>query len=115
MQQHATKYDAINQPDSRSSVIFRIEPDGTLPVGILNSPERTTISVYPNPGQNQLYIETGNSTGVFSMYNLSGQIVFSQELNGKEVLGTEDLTQGIYFYRFVNSQGDVASGKWVKE
>jgi hypothetical protein len=111
----ATKYDAINQPDSRSTVIFRVEPDGTLPVGLANSPERTSVSVYPNPGQDQIHIETGNSYGVFSMYNLNGQIVLSQELKGKEVLGTEDLTQGIYFYRFVNSQGEVASGKWVKE
>lgn len=111
----ATKYDAINQPDSRSSVIFRIEPDGTLPVGVAHNPQRTSVSVYPNPGQDQIHIETGNSQGVFSMYNLSGQIVLSQELKGKEVLGTEELTQGIYFYRFVNSQGEVASGKWVKE
>lgn len=111
----STRYDAINQPDYRDAVIFRIEPDGTLPVGFLDKLEKTSISVYPNPGQDQLYIESGNSTGVFSIYNLSGQIILSKELTGKETVNAANLTQGIYFYRFVNSRGEVASGKWVKE
>jgi hypothetical protein len=79
-----TRYEVDLSPSYSESVIFKITPGE---VGIANNLQKTSISVYPNPGQNQLYIETGNNRGVFSMYNLSGQIVLSQELNGKGVLG----------------------------
>jgi len=39
----------------------------------------------------------------------------SQESAGNATIDTGNLAQGVYLYRFVTAQGEVANGKWVKE
>ncbi|MFO7864811.1 MAG: T9SS type A sorting domain-containing protein, partial [Salinivirgaceae bacterium] len=78
-------------------------------------PQQVAISVYPNPGTEQITIDPGRFTGVFTMYNLHGKIMVSQQLHERSSIHTTDLAPGIYFYRFVNSKGEIASGKWVKK
>lgn len=70
-----------------------------------------TLRIYPNPAQNVLYIETGNTTEL-SIFNTFGAIVKTQTLNrGTNPLNVNSLAGGIYFVRTAKG----ATTKFVKE
>jgi hypothetical protein len=77
------------------------------------------MKVYPNPTNGVLTIElTGENrfqAARVEMYNMSGSLVISKELNGDRIytLSVSTLPSGIYFLH-VNSGSDSESVKVIK-
>lgn len=70
-------------------------------IGINDVTQLTRLKLYPNPVANYLTIESetllDNST--IEILNNLGQVVFSQELSGRQVkLNIADLSSGVYYY-----------------
>jgi len=79
-----------------------------------NIPE-TVIKIYPNPGNNILYVQ-GNKNNEFVLYDLTGREVVHKTINESAItVNTSSLNSGIYFYRFLKSGAIIGSGKWVKK
>ena len=59
-------------------------------------------SLYPNPTNNILYINGGDSEFTYAMYNGMGQMVAAGKAQGSEQISVEGLAKGIYFIRLTN-------------
>ena len=73
--------------------------------------------VYPNPTSDELYIEHGDQLKDLriEMVNAVGKKVISQKVNQQEAIDLRPLPGGIYFYRLLEKDELVQSGKVVIE
>jgi hypothetical protein len=73
------------------------------------------IAIYPNPANNQLYINISNAEdNTLELYSADGKMVTQQKLqNGMNILQVTHLATGMYFYRIMNSK-EVYTGKLQK-
>jgi hypothetical protein len=78
---------------------------------------QNTISLYPNPAQDKLYIEFSeqlNSEAKLELYDVTGKKVYEMPLkanNQKTEITNLNLSNGIYFYRFSNGEQNLQQGK----
>lgn len=77
------------------------------------------LSVYPNPANNELYINSNNiKAGIvayFEMYNIAGELVLSQNINQNNLkVDLNGLSQGLYLLK-TNVDGVVSTVKIIKE
>ncbi len=80
-------------------------------IGINNIAQLTGLKLYPNPFSDYLTIESETSLDDSSIEILNnlGQVVFSQQLAGKQIkLDIADLSSGVYYY-------SVKSAKFIKQ
>ena len=76
-------------------------------VGI-NDQNPQSISIYPNPVKDILTIDGGSSIQKVQIYNITGQLVMSQQPDSKTVtLNTSFLKSGIYFVKITTSNGTI--------
>lgn len=62
-----------------------------------NKPSNESLTVYPNPASDHLYIEySGTETAKCSLYSMSGERIKRFTIRGKYKLNTQDLRSGIY-------------------
>ncbi|MDP1728483.1 MAG: two-component regulator propeller domain-containing protein [Bacteroidota bacterium] len=71
------------------------------------------IEMYPNPATEKLSVNGINPNSTISIYNLNGQLVLSQELNGSEI-DISQLVNGIYTAKITDNTG-VYTQKLVKQ
>ena len=73
------------------------------------------ITLYPNPANNQIMIETNsaNSKFSFSIFNVEGKLMNEQLISGgKTSVDVKHLAEGFYFYRLKEVvSGDLKTGK----
>jgi hypothetical protein len=82
-------------------------------VGITEK-EKSEISIYPNPANSLLFVETDVSSD-YIIYDLSGQSVLNGKLLDKGI-NIESLTTGFYFLRLNTTDGSkFLHGTFVKE
>ena len=77
----------------------------------------TKYSMYPNPANNNIYIEAGNITkgAVVYVYNMNLQIMLQQPLQNKTTeMDISGLNPGIYFVKMQNEE-TVKVWKLIKE
>lgn len=67
--------------------------------GIIQNP-RNNIGFYPNPANEQLIINENIS--VCEIYDISGKLVLTKNINGKTALNITSLPEGIYMLRLKN-------------
>jgi hypothetical protein len=78
---------------------------------------QNTISLYPNPAQDKLYIEFSeqlNSEAKLELYDITGKKVYEMQLkanNQKTEITNLNLSNGIYFYRISNGEQNLQQGK----
>jgi hypothetical protein len=84
-----------------------------LTVGI-NEINSQNISIYPNPVQNQLFIELDNKelTGI-TIIDYSSRVVKTINNNTKSI-NVSDLTQGFYFIQ-LHTENDVYTTRFIKQ
>ena len=76
-----------------------------LCTGINGASSLESVVLYPNPAQNELYIET-NSDVTIVIVDEIGKTVFSQQLiKGKNVINTSALASGVYQVALQNENG----------
>ncbi|MDX2245148.1 MAG: LamG-like jellyroll fold domain-containing protein [Bacteroidia bacterium] len=75
------------------------------------------VSLYPNPVQDKLTIETQGQTPVTArLFDMQGRMVMQQTLNsGNPTLSVHNLPSGIYLIRLHNAKGWTQEMKVVKE
>ena len=72
-------------------------------VGI-NQNAKNTLSVYPNPSANVIYVDgiDFNTSTVATIVDLQGKLIKSIELNGNNAIDISDLNQGVYLVKVAN-------------
>ncbi|GAA4454594.1 hypothetical protein GCM10023092_16840 [Rurimicrobium arvi] len=106
--------------------IIKLDTNGCMGAGDpqcvpVSVPEQATdvpvISVYPNPVQSVLHIGIGNGIkGNFEILDIRGMRVQSRFLDGSSREYSLDMgtaAAGLYYYRFVSTDGTPVSGKFV--
>ena len=74
------------------------------------------LTMYPNPVNNTLYIESSSVIKQVSIYDISGRIVraYSIRPNLSQEMGVSDLANGIYLVKVKTAEGETIR-KIVKE
>ena len=77
-----------------------------------------TLNVYPNPAQNEIYIDFDNAsvyTSTIEVFDLSGKKLMSQSMDQtKTAMNIANLNSGLYMYKVSNRKGFV-SGRFIKK
>jgi hypothetical protein len=89
------------------------------PAGVtVNMPFKDGVMVYPDPFTDYVTLKfTGAAKNVtFILYDLSGKKIFSEEnISGSVAVISPVLHSGIYFYRVIDGQNTVYSGKIIAD
>jgi hypothetical protein len=94
----------------------------TINTGILSTNAvayNSTVSIYPNPANDQITIDCGNLDSVagwnIKITNMLGQEVFSQPMNAQQYsIPLNTWTgQGMYFVKIINAQNEVVNIKKI--
>lgn len=87
------------------------------PVSLEEPEEVHTVSIVPNDLNGNIKIQkSGFSNGVLvRLYNNSGVLLFEKTVRDNEESFPFNMTKGIYFYEFINSESSerIGSGKFV--
>lgn len=67
-----------------------------------------SLTVYPNPAQNNVFVEGYTTNGTMNIYTINGVLVKTAVLNQKQ-LNVSDLESGVYYI-----QADAKLGRFVK-
>ncbi len=88
----------------------------TLPLDLgKNEIEKSEIQIYPNPAQNELFINNAPSNSYIQFYNLQGQLILNKSLQRSSV-NISALQKGLYLYRIYDANNTaVLQVKMVKE
>ena len=62
----------------------------------------SAIRIYPNPVNNTLYINGGNTEFSYVLYNGMGQTVAQGTANGTQEINVSNMAKGVYFLRLTN-------------
>ena len=83
----------------------------------LNTEEYTgmALSVYPNPGTDNLKVEAPMENAVIRFYNLQGQLMQARPFDFNTEISTEGWPSGMYLWEIWNRSQKEACGKWVKK
>jgi hypothetical protein len=75
------------------------------------------VVISPNPGREMLQIRPGNNdTYEFMLFDVPGVCVLREAGHaGLTTISTNSLRAGLYIYRLVFSDGNIISGKWMKQ
>ena len=82
----------------------------------INEVDQYNIAIYPNPADEMLYIDRGAYNGIteFSLMDINGRVIFTENLNGLKSIDISKLHNGIYFYQ-MKSDDFVKIGKVIIE
>ncbi len=115
----STKHDFVNSPEYDVDLyILKLFPDD-----ITTSAAETPLeidsdyNIFPNPGNDELYIQTSNKGVKIQFFNEQGIVVLSEQLNDSytSIINTSGLSSGLYFYRISDKRGFSETGKWIKK
>jgi hypothetical protein len=109
-------YNYLTQNLERDIFVIKVDKNGSytgnngIPSKIIHD-----IILYPNPGNDKLYVNTGLKDACFELFDVMGNNRIHQMLNqGLTTVYTQVLTTGMYFYRITHKDTLVESGTWVK-
>jgi Secretion system C-terminal sorting domain len=82
--------------------------------GSTNRQSSSAINIYPNPSQDGVFhIENADLIQELSVFDISGRAIsFSRE---EETLRIENVVTGVYFYKILQNDGNVLTGKLLVE
>ncbi len=73
------------------------------------------IIVYPNPGNNVLYVRTALKNCSFLMYSSNGKLLIEESLDNLVTnIRTNKLKRGTYIYKVIQNNTVINTGKWIK-
>lgn len=80
----------------------------------LNEAKVSTAKIYPNPGQGNFNIESPTMIKSLQVFNTTGQLVISQEVNDlKAEVNASALSSGVYFIQ-IEKDSSIEKIRWVK-
>ncbi|MEA4983088.1 MAG: T9SS type A sorting domain-containing protein [Paludibacter sp.] len=69
------------------------------------------VLLYPNPVTDGFYVNVGDKTTTISIFNLSGNLVLTQQINSKSYINTKHLEQGVYLIKIDEMVGRLVKNK----
>ena len=94
----------------------QFEYSNIVTINSQKEPQSNKIAIYPNPVQNQLFIE--NATGVATIYNVIGQPVKQFVItpnNNRFILNTAELINGHYHLQVTQGDGTQQVQSFIKQ
>lgn len=89
---------------SNTAVFYRCVPYTLLSISALNTQQ--TISIYPNPAQNNFIIETTNTDKqTLEVFDINGKQVLVQTINTKTNIDVSNLNAGVYNISITSNNG----------
>lgn len=76
----------------------------------INDVDGNSFSVYPNPAENYININS-NIEGIVSIYDVTGKVVFSKNINGFETIDVTNFGIGLYTISIIGNDGTFSSQK----
>ena len=75
---------------------------------------QNNVSVYPNPAQNSIYINTDDLKGAAAivLFDQQGRVVLSQTVSANRLVSVSKLKNGLYLYR-ITQNGKITKGKLI--
>ncbi|HOW26197.1 MAG TPA: T9SS type A sorting domain-containing protein [Bacteroidales bacterium] len=111
------RYDHTIQDYEWDVYILKVDSDGL--VTSVDDQNHILISeaiLYPNPGNDELYIRTGLPDSRIEMYDINGHLILSKEIkNHFQSVNTSSLPSASYIYRICRNTDLIQSGIWIKE
>ncbi len=87
----------------------------STPLSVENQ-EKYNLVFYPNPAQEEIYIENLTEAAEIEIYTISGKKLLQQQVNSStESINISNLSAGVYLYSFVQNGKKIKTGKLVKE
>jgi hypothetical protein len=109
-------FDYQTQDQQRDVLIIKVDKNGSstgsngIPSNIMHD-----VILYPNPGYDKLYINTALTGAYFELFDVFGHNQIIQMLSqGLTIIKTQDLTEGMYFYRITYLDKLIKNGIWIK-
>jgi len=78
---------------------------------------QNSVSVYPNPTRDNLFIKSEKTVRDIILYDLSGRVISRQQANGAETnaISVASLVSGVYFVKVVFEDNRVSTSKFIKQ
>ena len=76
----------------------------------INDIDGNSFSVYPNTAENYININS-NIEGIVSIYDITGKVVFSENINGFETIDVNNFEAGLYTISIIGNDGTFSSQK----
>ncbi len=68
----------------------------------------SSVKVYPNPAENNLFVETNVNIETISVYTITGVMVYNEQCTMNNVqLDITDLNSGVYFVKVMTNNGEI--------
>ena len=72
------------------------------------------VSTYPNPTSEGFYVNIGETNALVIIYNISGELLITKSISGKEYIPVDGLRKGTYFVKISTNQGSITKKLIVK-
>ena len=97
--------------------LIKVNKDGyAMSVDQYGSPLAHDVIVYPNPGDDVLFLETQLRNATFTLYDLTGRVILEQIVApGRTTLSVQPFKSGIYIYKVNVGAQTMDKGKWIKK
>ena len=114
--------ECINVPRLRCfeefpTLLYKLVPEACDTVSSLNDQMITGLSIYPNPGIDQLVINKESHEGLhYQVHSITGSLLSSGSIAPKQqgLIDTATLYSGMYVVSIQDDKGRVFMAKWVK-
>ncbi len=93
---------------SKTNMVYNRSTPGSLSSSDFT---QSKLAIYPNPGDNNIYIQGITEKQDITIYNAFGQVVYLSTLNPKESVDISRLQSGVYFVKI----GDQKTLKFIKK
>ena len=90
------------------------QADITSGVGMDEQAEMT-LTVWPNPATDHINISYAGTIAAIRIMNGNGQLVLSSTGDNSQSINTDNLEPGLYFIQIQTENGDVLTGKFLKD
>jgi hypothetical protein len=81
--------------------------------GITDGPDMLNSKVYPNPTNNNFFVESENGN-IIKVYDMFGKEILTQLISGKTEINISHLSKGIYNIRIFSGGRVIENSKIVK-
>lgn len=71
--------------------------------------------IYPNPVKDMLFVKSEKEFISFSIYTMTGQMVFSEKISGKTSVNVSRLPIGNYLLKLTDKNGNVENTQFMKK
>ncbi len=101
------QYSEANWPDIDPQVVFS---EDCNPLGIIDN-EIDNLSIYPNPFNNKIFIESSETIQVIQLYDMLGKLELETT---QKILELNHIVQGVYILKVIQDNGSVQNFKVIK-